>query len=137
MRVENIEIYFKGFHMDTVAKDLGIDDYPEDMRNSVLFLTKDTFESLMGAFDPTVRWNMYYGCVTLDVIVSDSGVFIKKCYELPDDIFLDEVRDVAVSAVRAPLFGKKMDDGMSSPLRNKVEEIVLYLPKDEFNYLED
>ena len=137
MRVESVEIYFKGFHMDTVARDLGIIDYPEDMRNALLFLTKETFESLIKAFDPTVEWNMYFGCVTQDVITTDSGAFVRNLHELPDDIFFDEVRDKAVDAVRASLFGQKMEDGMSSPLQNKVEEVMLYLPEDEFNYLED
>ena len=137
MRVENIEIYFRGFHMDSVARDLGITNCPEDIRDGLLFLTKETFENIMNGFDPTVKWNMYYGCVTMDVIVSDAGAYIKDCHRLPDDVFLDEVRDKAVDVVRAPLFGQKMEDGMSSPLQNEVEEIMLYLPESGFNYLED
>jgi len=137
MRVENVEIYFRRFHMDTVARDLGIVGYPESIVNELLFLTKETFESIANAFDPTIEWNMHYGCVMMNVVVSDAGAYIKDCYQLPDDIFLDEIRDKAVDAVRSPLFGQKMEDGISSPLQNKVEEIMLYLPRDEFDYLED
>jgi len=128
MRIENREIYWEGFRMDNVVQDLGIENMPEDVIDELLFLTKETFEAMAHVFSPTAKWKMYSGRVTI-------GAGDAYCF--PEDLFFDDIRDKAVDAVSAPLFGRKMYDGMSSPLQNKVEGIMLYLPEDKFSYLED
>jgi len=98
----------------------------------VLDLIQDVFETMAWARDDSVRWDMARGQVTRK-IPSDIVYIEPYLY----NIFLYTIRHKAIDAVTAPLWNTKMEDGMSSPLQNKVEEIMLYLPPDEYAYLED
>ena len=98
----------------------------------------DTFKELCAkAGDPSVRWHMDIGEITFDCIVDGNGRYIKNKYKLDDDAFFDVLRDRAIDMVACPLFGRPMPDGEDSPLQEKVERIMLYLPPDEYTYLED
>jgi hypothetical protein len=88
-------------------------DMPDEIIEMLVALTDDVFREMVLALDTTGE------------------------YTFPDDVFLDAIQDIAVDTVVAPLFGVKMGDGMSSPLQNKVWDVMLYLPEDKFSYLED
>jgi hypothetical protein len=110
-------------------------DMSMTVQDILLDLVRDVFEIMANAFDPSVRWDVDGGNLVMDVITSDNGEYVGYAHELPDDVFLNDLRDKAVDVVASPLFGMKMRDGVSSPLANKVEEVMLYLPED--NYPED
>jgi len=117
---------------DYVVTDCFPDFLSDEVLHMVLDLIQDVFETMAWARDDSVRWDMARGQVTRK-IPSDIVYIEPYLY----NIFLYTIRHKAIDAVTAPLWNTKMEDGMSSPLQNKVEEIMLYLPPDEYAYLED
>jgi hypothetical protein len=134
MSTERVKVcYGEMWRTDYVLRELRVSNMPEDyVQNMLLDLVLDTFEAMAWAFDETVRWSMERGCVTRE---SPKGVVFVDPF--PYGVFLYTIRHKAIDAVAAPLLNWKMEDGMSSPLTNDVEKIMLCLPEDKFYYSED
>lgn len=126
--IKTTSIHWEGFRTYKVISDLCIGDMPEGVRDMLLNLVLDTFQIIAIQFDPSMRWSMDGGYVWLDYKCCNEN-HDSPLHSLPDDVFIDVIRDTAIDAVKAPVFGTKMSDGLSSPLQNKVEEILLYLPE--------
>ncbi len=137
MSTEYIRVFGRGWGVDSVLYKLGANDMPLEVQDMLLDLVRDTFEIVINVFDPSVKWDVFRGFVAMNAVKNEHDVFTGYVYVLPDDLFLSDARDKVIDAVYAPLFGEKMEDGLSSPLANDVEQIMLYLPPDEYAYLED